>query len=324
MAAGGELKVKTATASAPRPRDLDQNLRVFFSPAEPRLGDLLLAYVHVEDPRVVRGGLTIFGYEVELMRVDAQHLRAVIAVPIDIAPGKYPVKIEAPGAPSETVVRVVDRPFEESKLSVAARFTEKPSKELARRLADEEQAWAAMFALPPEGPRFAGTFYRPVTGEVTSPYGVRRTFNGKLDSRHYGLDLEARVGDPIRAAAPGKVVMSAMRWASGGTIVIDHGDGLFTAYFHMSKRIRRVGEWVDAGTLLGAAGKSGRVTGPHLHFSVLARMESRSSGGQPRSVGLFTDPEAAMSLEFLGDPRYLQRPPPPASPAPREDPGRGG
>ncbi|MFO0729002.1 MAG: M23 family metallopeptidase [Myxococcota bacterium] len=307
-------------AGEPRdPPHLDPNLPVFFDPPEPRLGDLLLVYVHAEDARVLRGGLRIFGYEVELMRVDAQHLRAVVAVPIDLDPGKYAVEIDAPGAPSEAVLRVVDRPFEESRLTVAPKFTEKPTPELRRRLAQEERAWAAMFALPPEAPRFAGVFVRPVLGEVTSPYGVRRTFNGKLDSRHYGLDLEARVGDPIHAAAPGKVVMSAMRWASGGTVVLDHGDGMFTAYFHMSKRLRKVGEVVRAGTLLGLAGKTGRVTGPHLHFSVLVRMETHNRQGTPRAVGLFVDPEAALGLTFLGDARYLE----PAEP-PAEQVGRGG
>jgi hypothetical protein len=130
-------------------------------------------------------------------------------------------------------------------------------------------------------------------------------FNGKKRSTHFGLDLDGRPGDPIRPIADGRVVLSAMRWASGGTIVVDHGSGLFTMYFHLSKRLKKVGDIVKTTDILGEVGQTGRVTGPHLHLAAVVRCV-RLSGprkGEPRSM--YVDPEALLSLELKGHPAFV-------------------
>ncbi|UCM99865.1 M23 family metallopeptidase [Sulfurimonas sp. SWIR-19] len=110
-------------------------------------------------------------------------------------------------------------------------------------------------------------FILPVQSEITSAFGTARIYNGALKGYHSGTDFRAKTGTPIRAANDGKVVLVKKRFYSGGTVIIDHGEGIYTCYFHMSKFNVKTGQLVQKGELLGLSGKSGRVTGPHLHFS---------------------------------------------------------
>jgi murein DD-endopeptidase MepM/ murein hydrolase activator NlpD len=273
-----------------------------YVPARPRLGDLLVVYVREPRAHVVRAGLRVFDRAVEAFRVSDDELRAIVAVPIDAAPGLHTLEVELPGERRALELRVDDRPFETDRLTVDKRFTRRPDKALKRRLEAEEKAWRALFDAAPSAPIHVGRFVRPVPGRETAPYGVRRTFNGKTQSRHYGLDLDGAPGDPVLAIGDGRVVMSAMRWASGGTVVVDHGGGLFTAYFHLSSRDVKPGQRVVRGQKLGGVGATGRVTGPHLHRAVLARM-----AGELRADGWFVDPAPVLERALEGDPRFVSR-----------------
>ena len=108
---------------------------------------------------------------------------------------------------------------------------------------------------------------KPTPGEQTSPFGTLRTYNKKRRSRHMGLDLDGDVGAPIVAANRGRVLIATERYYSGGTVLVDHGQGLMTMYFHMSRIDVKAGKLVEKGEALGAVGASGQVTGPHLHLS---------------------------------------------------------
>lgn len=279
---------------------------VTYDPPKPRLGDLLVLYVPNTDVAIDRGHAQILGYEVPVFRVSASELRGVAAVPVDIEPGAYPVRVFLGAQLVESKVEVVDRPFESSELKVSRRFTKKKSKALKARLRREARQFQDLWNADPSFPMHVGKLERPVLGEKTSSFGSRRIFNGKRKSTHYGLDLDGKTGDPIRAVADGRVALSAMRWASGGTIVLDHGGGLFTLYFHMSRRDKKVGDLVKKGDILGAVGKTGRVTGPHLHMAVVVR-SVRLSGpktGEPRSM--YVDPEAFLELDFRGHPAFVR------------------
>ena len=109
-------------------------------------------------------------------------------------------------------------------------------------------------------------FTPPMKSKVTSRFGNKRLFNGVLKSYHSGTDFRAATGVPIVSANAGIVVIAKNRFFAGNSVVIDHGRGIFTQYYHMSKIKVKVGDWVDKGQLLGLAGATGRVTGPHLHF----------------------------------------------------------
>ena len=110
-------------------------------------------------------------------------------------------------------------------------------------------------------------FILPLESNITSAFGTARIYNNSLKGYHSGTDFRAKMGTPIKAANDGKVVLVAKRFYSGGTVLLDHGEGIYTCYFHMSKFNVKKGDRVKRGEILGLSGKSGRVTGPHLHFS---------------------------------------------------------
>jgi len=117
-------------------------------------------------------------------------------------------------------------------------------------------------------------FIYPLNSKITSQYGNRRLFNGKLKSYHSGTDFRAKVGTPIKASNDGVIKIAKHRFFAGGSVVIDHGEGIFTVYYHLSGIKVKVGQAVKRGKIVGISGKSGRVTGPHLHFGVVLQTSS--------------------------------------------------
>jgi len=109
---------------------------------------------------------------------------------------------------------------------------------------------------------------RPVPGDVSSAYGLRRFFNGLERNPHRGLDLRAALGDPVRAAAPGQIALAADHYYGGNSVFLDHGLGVFTVYMHLDEIKVRQGDMIEAGQVVGLAGQTGRVTGPHLHLGL--------------------------------------------------------
>jgi len=111
-------------------------------------------------------------------------------------------------------------------------------------------------------------FIAPVPGVVTSPYGKQRFINGLPRSAHLALDLNGSVGTPIVAPLKGKVVLVGDYFYTGLTLILDHGHGLFSSYAHMSGIKVKLGDLVEQSNEIGLVGATGRVTGPHLHWTV--------------------------------------------------------
>ncbi|MDD2652437.1 MAG: M23 family metallopeptidase [Sulfurimonas sp.] len=111
-------------------------------------------------------------------------------------------------------------------------------------------------------------FIVPLDSKITSDFGKARVYNGLLKSYHGGTDFRAAVGTPITAANDGKVVLVQDRFYSGQSVIIDHGQGVYTCYFHMSKFHVKESQNVKKGDVIGLSGSSGRVSGPHLHFGI--------------------------------------------------------
>jgi hypothetical protein len=119
---------------------------------------------------------------------------------------------------------------------------------------------------------WSGPFVRPAEGQISSIYGVARSYNnGPVSSYHHGTDFVGEIGAPVYAAGSGTVVFAQELQVRGNTVMIDHGAGLFTSYNHLSAINVVEGEQVTAGQLIGAIGSTGLVTGPHLHWEVVLR-----------------------------------------------------
>jgi len=115
---------------------------------------------------------------------------------------------------------------------------------------------------------FAGGFAWPARGRISGVFGSQRVLNGQPRQPHFGLDVAGPVGTPILAAAGGKVTLAADFHFFGKLMVLDHGHGVNTLYAHLSAMDLREGDEVQQGMRIGAMGATGRVTGPHLHFSL--------------------------------------------------------
>ncbi|MBI4528865.1 MAG: M23 family metallopeptidase [Deltaproteobacteria bacterium] len=111
-----------------------------------------------------------------------------------------------------------------------------------------------------------GRFVSPVAGAVSSPFGLRRIINGIPRAPHGGVDLKASLGTEVAATNHGQVVLRDELFFSGKSIVIDHGSGLYTMYFHLADYLVEKGSVLRKGDRIGAVGMTGRVTGPHLHW----------------------------------------------------------
>ncbi len=275
---------------------------VVIDPPQPRLGDPVVVYVAGVEHGGEWGSAEAFGYSFTLQPAGKTVLRAFVAIPSDIEPGPYPLTVSHPRAdaawPAATL-QVQKRTFETAHLRVAKKFTKrKRSDALKARLKREQAQIRLVWTATPTPVRDLGRPARPTKTRITGHYGTARVFNNERRSVHYGMDFGGRIGTPVYATATGKVVMSSMRWGSGGTLILDHGGGLFTTYFHLSKRRVKLGQTVTKGQRIGDVGRSGRVTGPHLHFGVALRAAyaDGAKAGQIRS--LYVDPAGLLMLKI--------------------------
>ena len=110
-------------------------------------------------------------------------------------------------------------------------------------------------------------FIYPINSKITSAFGTKRVYNNELKSYHGGTDFQAKDNTPIVASNSGIVRISANRFYAGNSIVIDHGQGVYSCYFHLNTMNFKVGDFVNKGEVIGLSGSTGRITGPHLHFT---------------------------------------------------------
>jgi murein DD-endopeptidase MepM/ murein hydrolase activator NlpD len=113
---------------------------------------------------------------------------------------------------------------------------------------------------------WSGSFSMPMKSRLTSPFGTRRRYNGETRNFHAGVDFLAAKGSPVFASGAGRVVLAQDLYFSGNAVIIDHGQGLYTQYIHLSRFKVKVGDLVQVGQQIAWSGNTGRTTGPHLHF----------------------------------------------------------
>jgi hypothetical protein len=208
------------------------------------------------------------GEPIHFQRSDSG-FKALVGVPVDVG-DSLPLSVFLQlGDRIDTVltsipVRKGDYPSEV--LAVPPAFV-KPDRVTAARIRAELARSREVSHQSQERPQlWRGPFRLPRPSRITSPFGTARLYNGEVQSRHLGTDFAGAVGAPVRAAGRGVVAMVANFYLAGRAVYLDHGGGVVTAYFHLSRAVVSEGDTVAAGQRIGAVGRSGRVTGPHLHW----------------------------------------------------------
>ena len=140
-----------------------------------------------------------------------------------------------------------------------------------KRMEEERAEVTTLYASSAINPLWKGKFILPGKGGTTSPFGSQRTFNGKVASTHYGLDLRGTEKTWALSSNAGRVVLAKELFNGGNMIIVDHGLGIFTSYSHLSSFAVKRGDLVEKGQRIGHVGSTGRVTGPHLHWAVRIR-----------------------------------------------------
>lgn len=185
-------------------------------------------------------------------------------------PNTVTYTLEFPDSTRETKsIQIHQRTYKEEKITgLASNKVEPSAKELDRIIT--EQAYFDR-ARQIDDPRedFLQSFIWPVRGRISGVFGSRRILNGIPKRPHYGLDIAAPEGTKIVAPADGVVTLNQPDlFYTGVTVMLDHGHGLSTLYIHMSKSSVALGQRVRQGEMIGAVGKTGRATGPHLHWGM--------------------------------------------------------
>lgn len=165
------------------------------------------------------------------------------------------------------LLKVIDGHYAKEEIHVSSAKVNPRSEEVKERIAKEYREAMKIYRTITPKSYITKEFIFPLESKITSDFGKARVYNGSLKGYHSGTDYRAKVGTPIKAANDGRVALVKNRFYSGGTVLLDHGEGIYTCYFHMSAFRVKEGAMVKRGEILGLSGKSGRVTGPHLHFS---------------------------------------------------------
>ncbi len=211
----------------------DRNITVIPHPLNPRAGFAVLAFDYYSVPQTL---------EAQWLAPDEN-----LTLNLDVISASYPTEI----------------------LSVdSAKVT--PPPETLERIAQERAEAEKIYSTYNPTRYWDKPFIRPIESITTSEYGSSRTYNGVLKSYHGGVDFRAKIPLPIIASNDGIVVLAKERYYSGGTVIIDHGEGIYTCYFHFSQLDVKVGDKITQGQILGLSGATGRITGPHLHFGIMA------------------------------------------------------
>ena len=265
----------------------------YISPARPCPGQALALFCRPADDRDPGFREVVFaGRSFPLERVPGGQM-TVVAIPLDTAPGPHPIKCEVatPGGWIELEITVAAHDYGVQKLTLPKKMVTPMRPETLKKIKRDRKLLQRVYASSGDRLLLAEPVKPPLSAPLTSTFGKRRVLNGKPKSPHGGIDYKARIGVPVPAAADGRVVLAEKLYYSGNLVIIDHGLDIFTLYMHLSKFNCRAGDKVSRGDIIGYSGRSGRVTGPHLHWGV-------------KINGVFVDP-----LEFARLSRLLLQPP---------------
>lgn len=200
---------------------------------------------------------------------DATQWRAVVGIPLSASPGAAAIVVTRAGAkaPQRVAFTIAPVKYAEQRLKVAPGKVDLAPDDLAR-YERERVHLAAVAATHSETPPATLRLLQPTVGPRSSSFGLRRFFNNQARNPHSGMDIAAPIGTPVVAPAAGRVIDTGDYFFNGNTVWLDHGGGLLTMYCHLETIAVKPGDLVAPGDRIATVGATGRVTGPHLHWSV--------------------------------------------------------
>jgi murein DD-endopeptidase MepM/ murein hydrolase activator NlpD len=269
--------------SAPStPEAMRESLSITVTPARPELGSLVLLSIR----RSSASGDSIVGIT-GWMGGEPLHFRGD-GIGVERAFGLVPLEASDSVAARVVVRRssgeidtlrsvlsvphrltvVAGRPARARRLRVSKVYTARPDSLTEARVERENEEARAVGRRAHSTPvLWTQPFLPPRSSRITSSFGSGRLFNGRLASSHGGVDFAGQPGDSVRAANRGVVALVDNFFLAGNVVYIDHGAGVVTGYFHLTQALVAVGDTVQRGQEIGLVGATGRVTGPHLHWS---------------------------------------------------------
>lgn len=193
-----------------------------------------------------------------------QEWHAIIGLSLSTKKGKHTANVN--GKPMEFNVTKKDYPEQHITLKTR-KHIDLSAEDLARHRGEKAKAKKVFKVFDTSiAPDLA--LIKPVEGPYSSPFGLKRFFNGEARNPHSGLDIAAPTGTPIKSPSQGKVVLTGDFFFNGNVVYVDHGQGMISMFCHLSEIDVRVGDKLSKGDILGKVGATGRVTGPHLHWSL--------------------------------------------------------
>ena len=192
----------------------------------------------------------------------------LVGIPLNHPLGAANLAYVLSGEDASHSFSVVDKAYTEQHITLQNREMVNPNPEQLSRIRGESRRQRALYLQHSDAPPPTAGFIQPLQGRISSLFGHRRFFNGQARNPHSGLDIAAPTGSEIRAPAAAEVTLVDDLYYNGKTIFLDHGQGLITMYCHLSESLVTEGERVEQGEVIGLVGATGRVTGPHLHWSV--------------------------------------------------------
>jgi murein DD-endopeptidase MepM/ murein hydrolase activator NlpD len=200
---------------------------------------------------------------------EGQHWYAVVGIPLTTKPGNHHIRVQEQVPPPYKVgFGVKNKQYATQRLTIKNKRKVNPNAADLKRIRGEKKIILAALKQWTHQDSVETSFMKPVDGPFSSPFGLRRFFNEQPRRPHSGLDIAAAEGVAIHNPSAGVVIETGDYFFNGNTVLIDHGQGLVTMYCHMSRIDVKPGQKVRRGEIIGAVGKTGRVTGAHLHWGV--------------------------------------------------------
>jgi hypothetical protein len=231
-----------------------------------------------------------FGHEISFFRrTGTNSWYALACVPIETVTGSYELRLreELGGGKIREFrqkIKISRASYPSITVKVAKQYTEPSAEQLRAIEADKEVKAKILGTIGPQR-LWAGPFQPPVEASISDVFGTARVFNGKVQSRHQGLDFGVSAGTPVRAINRGTVILARPLYFEGNCVVLDHGQGLLSLYLHLSEFRVKEGQEVEQGELIALSGGTGRASGPHLHLAV-------------RWQGLYLNPAILLKIQI--------------------------